>query len=49
MSCLLWVSKMLSRNGLKLNKSKLKTRFLARRIECLVNIKLAHWDKLKVY
>jgi hypothetical protein len=33
----------------KTKRSKLKVRFLIGRIECLVNIKLAHWEKLQIY
>jgi len=33
----------------KTKRNKLKARFLAGRIECLMNIEPTHWEKLKVY
>lgn len=34
---------------LKIDRRKLKIRFLERKIDCPINIELAQWEKLKVY
>jgi ADP-heptose:LPS heptosyltransferase len=34
---------------LKIGRSKLKSRFLAWRTKCPINIEPTHWEKLKVY
>lgn len=37
------------RSQFKIGTSKLKSRFLARRTKCPINIEPTHWEKLKVY
>jgi hypothetical protein len=34
---------------LKIKRSKLKARHMAKKKNCLINIELVHWERLKVY
>jgi hypothetical protein len=43
------LNNVVKKSRLKIKRSKLKSRFLARRTKCPINIELTHWEKLKVY